>query len=214
MSDPSGIVIPVGSILRNVDELVPYEKNPRTHSEAQISKLAASIREFGFTNPILIDGDRGIIAGHGRLVAARSLGMKKVPVVELSHLTPAQKKAYIIADNRLALEAGWDEVLLREEIQELREEGYDLALTGFNDPEIAGILLDKSYTPTDPHKEWTGMPEYQQEEQKEYHHVTMHFPSEHDMKSFARLIGQTVSEHTHHLWHPRVRETADSPRYE
>ena len=95
-----------------VQDLIPYTNNARTHSDAQVAQIAASIREFGFTNPILTDGERGIIAGHGRLLAARKLGMTEVPVIELAHLTPAQRKAYILADNKLAMNAGWDDDLL------------------------------------------------------------------------------------------------------
>ena len=94
---------------RKVEALIPYARNPRTHAESQIAKIAASIVEYGWTNPILVDGDNGIIAGHGRLAAARKLELPEVPVIELGHLTPAQKRAYVIADNRLALDAGWDE---------------------------------------------------------------------------------------------------------
>jgi len=104
---------------RRVEALVPYARNPRTHSEAQIAKIAASIVEYGWTNPILVDGNNGIIAGHGRLAAARKLGLDEVPVIELAHLTPAQKRAYVIADNRLALNAGWDEEMLALELAEL-----------------------------------------------------------------------------------------------
>ena len=103
-------------VYRSVDELVPYEKNSRTHSDEQIEKVIKSIKEFGWTNPILIDEEKGIIAGHGRLEAAKRLGMKEVPVIELTGLTEAQKRAYVIADNKLALEAGWDEEMLKEEM--------------------------------------------------------------------------------------------------
>ena len=96
-----------------VAELVPYARNARTHSEAQVAQIAAPIREFGFTNPLLVDGERGVIAGHGRLLAARKLGLAEVPTIELGHLTPSQRRAYALADNRLALSAGWDEDLLR-----------------------------------------------------------------------------------------------------
>src|SRR5450755_3824179 len=92
-----------------VAELVPYARNARTHADAQVAQIAASIREFGFTNPVLVDGERGVIAGHGRLLAARKLGMTEVPTIELSHLTVAQKRAYVLADNKLALNAGWDD---------------------------------------------------------------------------------------------------------
>jgi DNA modification methylase len=125
---------------RKVEALIPYARNPRTHAESQIAKIAASIVEFGFTNPILVDGDNGIIAGHGRLAAARKLGLDQVPVIELAHLTPTQKRALVIADNRLALDAGWDEELLALEIAELSESGYELALTGFDSSELERLL--------------------------------------------------------------------------
>lgn len=127
---------------RKVETLIPYARNPRTHSDAQVAKIAASIVEYGWTNPVLVDGANGVIAGHGRLAAARKLGLDEVPVIELGHLTPAQKRAYVISDNRLALDAGWDEELLALEFAELSEAGYDLALTGFDDAEIQGLLAD------------------------------------------------------------------------
>lgn len=125
-----------------VDRLIPYARNARTHSADQVAKIAASILEFGFTNPILVDGNDGIIAGHGRLMAARKLGLAEVPVIELTHLTEAQKRAYILADNRLALDAGWDEEMLAAELDELRDMEYDLALTGFSDKELADLIGD------------------------------------------------------------------------
>jgi ParB-like nuclease domain len=133
-----------------VAELVPYARNARTHSDAQVARIAASIREFGFTNPVLVDGERGVIAGHGRLLAARKLGMAEVPVIELSHLSEAQKRAYILADNRLALDAGWDEELLRIELGDLRDLGFDLDLTGFGADEIGKLLIDAGDGLTDP----------------------------------------------------------------
>jgi DNA modification methylase len=126
---------------RKIETLIPYARNPRTHAESQIAKIAASIVEYGWTNPILVDGDNGIIAGHGRLAAARKLDLPEVPVIELGHLTPAQKRAYVIADNRLALDAGWDQELLSLELAELSESGYDLALTGFSNEEIEEWLV-------------------------------------------------------------------------
>jgi DNA modification methylase len=118
-----------------IEKLIPYARNSRTHSDEQVAQIAASIKEFGWTNPILVDGEAGIIAGHGRLAAARKLGMKKIPVIELSHLSPTQKKALIIADNKLALNAGWDNDMLALEFEELEIEGFDLALTGFGEDE-------------------------------------------------------------------------------
>ena len=127
---------------RKVEALIPYARNPRTHSEAQIAKIAGSIVEFGWTNPVLVDGDNGIIAGHGRLAAARKLGLEQVPVIELAHLSAAQKRALVIADNRLALDAGWDDELLALELAELSAIGYELALTGFEHLEIDALLAD------------------------------------------------------------------------
>ena len=129
---------------RKVETLIPYARNPRTHSDAQVAKIAASIVEYGWTNPVLVDGDNGVIAGHGRLAAARKLGLDEVPVIELGHLTPAQKRAYVISDNRLALDAGWDEELLALELAELSEAGYDLALTGFDESEIEALLAPEA----------------------------------------------------------------------
>jgi DNA modification methylase len=123
-----------------VDRLRPYERNARTHSVEQVAQIAASIVEFGFTNPILVDSNDGIIAGHGRLSAAQELGLKTVPVVVLDHLSDRQRKAYILADNQLALNAGWDTDLLRGELQDLAEQDFDLSLIGFSDDELADLL--------------------------------------------------------------------------
>jgi len=120
----------------HVADLIAYGKNARTHSDAQVSQIAASIREFGFTNPILIDEQNGIIAGHGRVLAAQKLGMATAPTITLSGLTDTQKRAYIIADNKLALNAGWDEAMLAVEFDDLNLEGFDLELTGFALDEI------------------------------------------------------------------------------
>ena len=118
-----------------VASLIPYARNARTHSDEQVAQIAASIAEFGFTNPILTDGERGVIAGHGRLAAARKLELTEVPVIELTHLSAIQKKAYILADNRIAANAGWDDELLGVELAELQEAGFDLELTGFTEDE-------------------------------------------------------------------------------
>ncbi|WP_144299798.1 site-specific DNA-methyltransferase [Elioraea rosea] len=133
-----------------VAELVPYARNARTHSDAQVAQIAASIREFGFTNPILVDGERGVIAGHGRLLAARLLGMTEVPVIELSHLSPAQRRAYVLTDNKLALNAGWDDAMLRLELGELQADGFDLGLIGFAEDELAALLTEPTSGLTDP----------------------------------------------------------------
>jgi ParB-like chromosome segregation protein Spo0J len=124
-----------------IADLIPYFNNARTHSEAQVEQIANSINEFGWTNPILVDGDNGIIAGHGRIKAAQKLGMTEVPGIQLKGLSDTQKRAYILADNRVALNAGWDNDLLSVELGLLHEEGFDLELTGFTDDEIEGFLF-------------------------------------------------------------------------
>lgn len=126
--------------LISVAQLIPYQNNARTHSKEQINKLRSSIREFGFVNPVIIDREYNVIAGHGRIAAAREEGITEVPCVFVDHLTEAQKKAYILADNRMALDAGWDEDLLRVELEALEEMGYDLGLTGFDDKELAALF--------------------------------------------------------------------------
>ena len=126
----------------SIDTLIPYARNARTHSDVQVAQIAASITEFGWTNPILVDGAKGVIAGHGRLLAARKLRHDEVPVIELSHLTDTQKRAYIIADNKLSLNAGWDDEVLSVELEQLDGAGFDLTLTGFNKEESLELLND------------------------------------------------------------------------
>ncbi len=123
-----------------VSDLVPYARNSRTHSAQQVDKIAASIKEFGFLNPIITDGENGIVAGHGRVLAAQKLGLETLPVIEAAHLTEAQRRAYVIADNRLALDAGWDNEMLKIELKDLDSEGFDLTLTGFELGEMATLF--------------------------------------------------------------------------
>jgi DNA modification methylase len=124
----------------SVEKLIPYAKNSRTHSAEQVAQIAASIKEFGFNNPVLIDEDNGIIAGHGRVMAAQKLGLQAVPCIRLAHLSDTQRKAYVIADNRLALNAGWDDQMLTLELQELDGEDFDLSLLGFEADELNALL--------------------------------------------------------------------------
>jgi hypothetical protein len=124
----------------SVEDLVPYIRNSRTHSDAQVLQIAASIKEFGFTNPVLIDKDGGIIAGHGRVMAARKLKLNEVPCIRLSHLTETQARALVIADNKLALNAGWDDNMLAIELKDLEDQGYDLSITGFSEKELKSLL--------------------------------------------------------------------------
>lgn len=132
-----------------VEDLIPYASNSRTHSEQQIAQIAASIREFGWTNPVLINDENSIIAGHGRLLAARQLKMTEVPCIKLDHLTKSQQKALVIADNQLALNAGWDVEMLKAEISGLDTEGFDLDLLGFDSDFLDGLLIEETEGLTD-----------------------------------------------------------------
>ena len=124
-----------------IGDLVPYDNNARIHSDEQVSQIAASIREFGFTNPVLCDGGKGVIAGHGRILAAKELGLDTVPVIELSHLSEVQKKAYILADNKLADNALWDDELVKIEISALEDENFDIEIIGFNSDDFDSGLV-------------------------------------------------------------------------
>jgi hypothetical protein len=131
-------------------KLIPYARNARTHSEAQVGQIAGSIREFGFTNPVLIDAENGIIAGHGRVLAAQTLGLEKVPCIRLTHLSDTQRRAYILADNKLAMNAGWDEAMLAIELGQLREEDFDLLALGFTEAELGEFSVQPGDMPTLP----------------------------------------------------------------
>lgn len=127
-----------------VDALIPFARNARTHSDEQVKQIAASIREFGFNNPILIRDDLTVIAGHGRLAAAKVLGLKEVPTISLSHLTPLQVRAYVLADNKLAMNAGWDDEMLALELKDIEMEGFDVSLAGFDEAEMSSLLADNT----------------------------------------------------------------------
>ena len=130
---------------RKVEDLIPYVNNSRKHSDEQVAQISASIKEFGWTNPILIDGTNSIIAGHGRLMAARKLKIDEVPTIELGHLTDTQRKALVIADNKLALNADWDNTLLTIELDELLKDGFALDILGFNEQEIKTIMQEVNF---------------------------------------------------------------------
>jgi ParB-like chromosome segregation protein Spo0J len=133
-----------------LNRLIPYARNARTHSDAQVAQIAASIREWGWTTPVLVDEAGGLIAGHGRIMAARKLGIAEVPVMVAHGWSEAQKRAYVLADNKLAANAGWDEDLLRVELSDLRGMGADMSLIGFSDDELASLLVDGTDGLTDP----------------------------------------------------------------
>ncbi len=135
-------------VQRDPDSLIPYENNPRQHSESQIDRLTRSIKEFGFTNPVLIDDDLNVIAGHGRLMAAGVMGLKTVPTITLGHLNEQQRRAYVIADNQLALNSSWDDDVLQKEIEALGDLGFDLTLLGWGD-DIPSFAEEPDYSALD-----------------------------------------------------------------
>lgn len=166
-----------------VADLVPYARNSRTHSDKQIQKLAKGIREFGFLNPIVTNGENGILAGHGRLLAAEHLGMDQVPVIEASHLNKNQRRAYVMFDNRVAEEADWNEKALLREVLDMQADDYDLALTGFDDKELAKILGD------DQGQEVAGEIEFSEEVGEAHNYVVVYFDNELDWLSAQTHFG-------------------------
>lgn len=145
-----------------IDELIPYVNNSRTHTDEQVTQVASSIKEFGFINPVITDGENGIIAGHCRVLASKKLGLKTVPCIEVKHLSKAQQKAYIIADNKLALNAGWDDNLLKVELEALKSLDFDLSLTGFDDDELKALLeQEESEDEPSPYTEKIASPIYE-----------------------------------------------------
>jgi FkbM family methyltransferase len=185
----------------SVADLAPYAHNARTHSDAQVAQIAASMRAWGFTNPVLVDEHNGLIAGHARVQAAQQVGMSIIPAIEVAGLSAAQKRALVLADNKLALNAGWDTDLLVAELGELKAEGFDLALTGFGELEITGLTAP----PVDPNELWDGMPEYHFGA-KAVRSIVVHFKTDADVSDFARRLEQPLSEKTKYLWHPAQEE--------
>lgn len=187
-----------------IGDLVPYARNSRTHSEAQVAQIAASIKEFGWTNPVLLDGANGIIAGHGRVMAAQKLGEKQVPTIELGHLDEHQKRAYIIADNKLALNAGWDDEMLSLEISDLKDAGYDLRFTGFTQDEINQLGDEPKEGLTDE----DAIPEVKDEPKTKHgniyqlgDHILMCGDSTNE-KDVAKLVSYFGDEHKHCISDP------------
>jgi len=192
-----------------IGDLIPYVRNSRTHSEVQVAQLATSIKEFGWTNPVLLDGENGIIAGHGRVLAAQSLGEVSVPTIELKHLTEPQKRAYIIADNKLALNAGWDMEMLKLEFSELTDV-LDLEITGFSTYEISALFGEENNI----EQEWEGMPEFDQKDKTSFRKVVVHFENDENVQEFFALINQKYTPKTNSIWHPeQVRMDTEAKRY-
>lgn len=186
---------------RPLNKLKPFKRNPRIHSDSQVAQIAASIKQWGFTQPVLIDKRNMIIAGHGRVLAAKSLGLTEVPIVIVGdHWTEEQKAAYIIADNKLTENGVWDRELLKIEFEGLRIAGFDLALIGFAIPEIGEILGGVGDNPAE---HWDGMPEFNQEAIA-HRTILVHFNTDEDVAAFAALIGHKITEKTKFIWYPKM----------
>lgn len=197
-----------------IERLIPYARNPRRNAEA-IAKVAASIKEFGFRQPIVVDDGMVVIVGHTRLEAAKSLGIKKVPVHIAKGLTEEQVSAYRLADNRTNEEAEWDIELLRQEVTHLESLGFDISVIGFDAADLNSIFLERSHGETNADEEWTGMPEFDQQDKRAFRTLHVHFATDKDVKDFAELVNQTITEKTRFLWYPNiVIETYADKRYE
>lgn len=182
---------------RSVASLIPSARNARVHSDTQIAQIAASVREWGWTVPVLVDEQNGILCGHGRVLAARVLGLDEVPVMIATGWTEAQKRAYIIADNKLALNSSFDEQLLRVEIGDLKSEGFDLGLVGFSELELASFNAPDLSAET----EWKGMPEFDQPDAGAFRSVIVHFKDQEAIDQFSNLLDQPVGKKF--MWFPQ-----------
>jgi ParB-like chromosome segregation protein Spo0J len=185
---------------RPLSELIPSARNARVHSEEQIGQIAASIREWGWTMPVLVDEAGTIIAGHGRVLAASRLGLGEVPVMVARGWSDAQKRAYLLADNKLTDNSAWDQTLLRIELADLASIGFDVPIIGFTENEIEGLTADD----TDPLAEWVGMPEFKQNAKAAHQTLAVHLKDAAAVDAFARLIGQPITNKTRFVWYPKA----------
>ena len=180
--------------------LIPYARNAKKHDASQVAKIAGSIREFGFNNPVLIDKDNGIIAGHGRVLAAQSLALETVPCIRLGHLSETQRRAYILADNRLAeIGGGWDEEMLKLELADLKD-NLNFDDIGWNAAEIDKLLASGELAAS-PEIEWEGMPDYEGLEPC-HRKITVNFDREEDVTAFFGILQQSYTEKTKSIWFP------------
>jgi hypothetical protein len=194
-----------------IAKLIPHARNARTHSDEQVAQIAASIREWGWTIPILVDEAGGIIAGHGRVLAAYLLGIETVPVMIAAGWSDAKKRAYMLADNKLTLNGEWDLERLAIEIADLRASDFDIPLIGFNESEIVAMLTPGE---TDPASEWMGMPEFDQQDKTAFRSIQVHFRDQEAVDAFAARVGLKFTSHTRFLWFPEtVIETYADKRY-
>ncbi len=199
---------------RKVDALIPYARNARTHSDEQVAQIAASIKEWGWTTPVLVDEDGEIIAGHGRVLAARKLGIEEIPTMTATGWSQAQKQAYVLADNQLPQNAEWDMDLLAVEMKDLDGEGFDLSLIGFGEGALVNLFLPSEEGETDTEEEWKGMPEFDQGDKTSFRHVIVHFENNDDVAEFFSIIGQSHTDKTNSIWFPeQENKDTESKRY-
>mgnify|MGYP001234558981 CR=1 FL=1 len=198
---------------RDIAQVFENPENPRKHSDKQIEQIVASIQEFGFVNPILIDEQATIIAGHGRFRAAQSLGMKQVPTISVTGLTDDQKRALIIADNKIAINSTWDEDLLWQQIQSLSESDFDLTVMGFDEEQVIPFLAEEAFV-SDLLEEWNEMPEFTNADQTAKRSIIVHFANEEDVQDFSRLLEQHLTDKTKFIWYPKQENMdTESKRY-
>ncbi len=194
----------------SIERLLPYARNARLHSDAQVAQIAASIREYGWTVPVLVDEEGTLIAGHGRVLAARQLGIDTVPTMSATGWSEAKRRAYRIADNKLALNALWDDELLTAEFTDLKGMDFDLSLTGFSNAEVDQFLSPE----LDPNDEWEGMPEFEQKDKTAFQTIAVHLKDQEAVDAFAELIGQRITRRTRFIWYPQTEiETYADKRY-
>ena len=201
--------------IKNIDiNLIKLrEDNPRLHSEEQIKQIANSIEEFGFVNPILIDEDNNILAGHGRFKASETLNLQEVPTLKIEDLTTKQKKALVIADNKITLNSNWDVDLLWKQVKELNSLDFNLDILGFDHSEVLPMLDNNAVT--DFSNEWENMPEFIQEDAQAYRTIKVHFNTDRDVEVFSKLIGQKLTDKTKSIWHPQQEKNdTETKRYD
>lgn len=204
--------------VRKISGLIPYVRNARTHSEAQIAQIAGSILEYGFTNPVLIDEMGEIIAGHGRILAARNIGLDDIPTITIAGLTRNQKRAYALADNRIALNSGWNNDLLKFEIAELKDDSFDVKKLGFDEIDLGNLFPDDNIKidPENRRDEWAdaNMPDHD-EKNPAFRKLVISFDSPEDVDNFFQLIDQSYTPKTKSIWYPEKAKTdLDSMRYD
>lgn len=192
----------------SLKDIKPFVGNAKEHPASQIKQIVASIQEFGFNDPVAIDETNTLIEGHGRYLAAKKMKLDKIPAIKLSHLDEAQRKAYIIAHNKLTLNSGFDYEKLQEALLELKELNFDLSLTGFDLTEVEGYLRGLPGE-TDANAEWVGMPDFSNEDKGPKRQLIVSFKDDVDVKAFGELIGQKITDKTRSIWFP-YQEPMDS----